>query len=295
MEKRLIPDNTIISDLLEGIRVERAFYTLFKAEDFPIRGHGLRDELIGFFFVDGDMTVTLSGQAPFAARRSDFVLISRSQGYTIAPANPAGPCAIGRVIFKLDGSRARLFFRLMPERIRIAGLSAEEMEWHLMLERLVSSHPDSFAWASSAINHRLIEAAIISIVQMSLYRDPALGYQFDQPEMARLATSIRLMHAAPENPWTVAGLAAICGLSRSLFASIFLRVTGDTPGRYLAMVRMEKARDLLRIRALSLADVAHRSGYGTDMAFIRAFKRHFGETPGKFRAGTVAPSPVETD
>lgn len=293
MEKLLIPDNTIISDLLEGIRVERAFYTLFTAADFPISGQCLRDELIGFFFVDGDMTVTLSDREPFAARRRDFVLISRGEGYTIAPVNGTEAGVIGRVTFKLDGSRARLFFRLMPERIRIPGLSADEMEWHTMLERLVSSHPESFSWASSAINHRLIEAAIIGIVQMSLYRDRSLGYQFDQPEMARLATAIRLIHAAPENPWTVTELAAVCGLSRSLFADIFVAVTGDTPGRYLAIVRMEKAQDLLRIRALSLADVAHRSGYGTDMAFIRAFKRHVGMTPGRFRAAMSPPPTVQ--
>lgn len=285
MEKLLIPDQTIISDLLEGLRVERAFYTLYEAGDLPLAGQALPDELIGFFFVDGDVTVTISGLAPFPARRSDFVLISRSHGYTITPATPGDACIIGRVIFKLDGSRARLFFRLMPECLRIPGLSAEEMEWHLMLERLVSNQPESFSWASSAINHRLVEAAIIGIVQMSLFRDRSLGYQFDRPEMARLITGIRLIHAAPENPWTVTELAAVCGLSRSLFADTFVRVTGDTPGRYLAMVRMEKARDLLRIRALSLADVAHRSGYSTDMAFIRAFKRHFGVTPGQFRAG----------
>lgn len=285
MEKLLIPDQTIISDLLEGLRVERAFYTLYEAGDLPLAGQALPDELIGFFFVDGDVTVTISGLAPFPARRSDFVLISRSHGYTITPATPGDACIIGRVIFKLDGSRARLFFRLMPECLRIPGLSAEEMEWHLMLERLVSNQPESFSWASSAINHRLVEAAIIGIVQMSLFRDRSLGYQFDRPEMARLITGIRLIHAAPENPWTVTELAAVCGLSRSLFADTFVRVTGVTPGRYLAMVRMEKAKDLLRIRALSLADVAHRSGYSTDMAFIRAFKRHFGVTPGQFRAG----------
>lgn len=286
MEKLLIPDQTIISDLLEGLRVERAVYTLFDADALPLSGQGLADELVGFFFVEGDVAVAIGDQAPFVARRSDFVLISRSQHYAITPLASNDPCTIGRVTFKLDGPRARLFFRLMPECLRIPGLSAEEMEWHLMLERLVSCQPESFSWASPAINHRLIEAAIIGIVQMSLYRDRSLGYQFDQPEMARLVTGIRLMHAAPENAWTVAELAGVCGLSRSSFADTFVRVTGETPGRYLATLRMEKARDLLRIRALSLADVAHRLGYGTDMAFIRAFKRHFGITPGQFRGGT---------
>lgn len=295
MEKPLIPNETIISDLLEGIRVERALYSQFEASEFPIRGQGKRDELIGFFFVDGDVSVKVSGQDPFRCKRNDFVLLSRGHEYAIAPVTAGEPCMIGRVIFKLDGSRARLFFRLMPECIRIPGLTADEMEWHLMLERLVSSHPDSFASASSAINHRLIEAAIIGIVQMSLYRDRSLGFQFDRPEMSRLATSIRLMHAAPENPWTVAELAAVCGLSRSLFADTFAKATGDTPGRYLATVRMEKARELLRIRALPLADVAHRSGYSTDMAFIRAFKRHFGVTPGQYRAENASSPDTKTD
>ncbi len=194
------------------------------------------------------------------------MLISRGNGYTIEPVDARESCAIGRVTLKLDGSRARLFFRLMPECAHIPGLSADEMASHLSLERLVSSHPSSFSWASSAINHRLVEAAIIGIIQMSLYRDRSLGYQFDQPEMSRILASVRAMHAAPEKHWAVVEMTAVSGLSRSLFADTFVHVTSETPGRYLATLRLEKARDLLRIRALSPIDVAHspslRPNYG---------------------------------
>jgi hypothetical protein len=51
MERLLIPDETIISDLLEGLRVERASYSLFGGDD-----------LIGFFFVKGDVNLIVDGR-----------------------------------------------------------------------------------------------------------------------------------------------------------------------------------------------------------------------------------------
>lgn len=153
-----------------------------------------------------------------------------------------------------------------------------------MLERLIANHPASFAAATSAINHRLIEAAVISIIQTSLHRDKSLGYQFDSPDLARIFPCLRAMHNAPENSWSIVALAKMAGMSKTLFAGTFKNVTGETPGRYLGTLRFERARELLRQGSLPLADIAHRIGYGSDMAFIRGFKRQFGISPGRFRS-----------
>src|SRR3546814_4769806 len=83
-------------------------------------------------------------------------------------------------------------------------------------------------------------------------------------------------------------------MSRTLFATMFVESTGETPARYLTRLRMERARDLLQRSQLSLAMVAHRMGYGTDVEFARAFKRQFGISPGRCRAGahhSMAQSP----
>lgn len=100
---------------------------------------------------------------------------------------------------------------------------------------------------------------------------------------ARLAPALAAIHAAPGEAWNVDALAAKASLSRSAFAERFQRVMGATPAAYLAEVRMQEARALLRDREISVAQIAERLGYATEAAFRRAFRRVVGATPGDVR------------
>jgi AraC-like DNA-binding protein len=55
---------------------------------------------------------------------------------------------------------------------------------------------------------------------------------------------------------------------------------------YLLLWRMLVARELMRSGndkdGLALSDIARRVGYGCPATFIRAFRRHAGQTPGRF-------------
>lgn len=99
----------------------------------------------------------------------------------------------------------------------------------------------------------------------------------------RLAAALTAMHAAPGDPWTVDTLAEKAALSRSSFADRFQRVMGASPAAYLAEVRMQEARALLRDNETSVAQIAERLGYATEAAFRRAFRRVVGTTPGDVR------------
>src|SRR3954465_5183687 len=60
---------------------------------------------------------------------------------------------------------------------------------------------------------------------------------------------------------------------------------GETTFReHLTAVRMERAAELLRIRGLTVRDVAHRVGYRQPAQFAKAFRRHHGVAPSDFRA-----------
>ena len=60
---------------------------------------------------------------------------------------------------------------------------------------------------------------------------------------------------------------------------------GDTTFReHLTAVRMERAAELLRIRGLTVRDVAHRVGYRQPAQFAKAFRRHHGLAPSEYRA-----------
>lgn len=99
----------------------------------------------------------------------------------------------------------------------------------------------------------------------------------------RLAPALAALHESPGEPWSVDALAEKAALSRSAFAERFQRVMGASPAAYLAEVRMQEARALLRDGEVSVAQIAERLGYATEAAFRRAFRRVVGATPGDVR------------
>ena len=103
-----------------------------------------------------------------------------------------------------------------------------------------------------------------------------------------VATALGAVHADPARRWTVAALAAEAGLSRAAFAQRFTAGVGQPPMRYLLDLRLQHARTLLRDRRLTVAAVASRVGYGSDVAFAAAFRRATGTTPAEYRRRAAA-------
>ena len=87
---------------------------------------------------------------------------------------------------------------------------------------------------------------------------------------------------------TVSSLARGVGLSRQAFARRFVTSLGESPLRFLARLRMERAAAHLGETDDGLASIAERVGYDSEYAFNRAFKRHFGMPPGRFRKSARA-------
>lgn len=100
----------------------------------------------------------------------------------------------------------------------------------------------------------------------------------------RLAGAIAALHRDPGRSWSLADLAAETGSSRSVFAERFHAVTGVTPLRYAAELRMRLATQWIGSEQMPIEAVAHRLGYASQAAFSRAFKRVTGHPPGLSRA-----------
>jgi AraC family transcriptional regulator, alkane utilization regulator len=95
--------------------------------------------------------------------------------------------------------------------------------------------------------------------------------------------ALALMHEEPGRAWTVSQLAREVALSRSLLAQRFATLVGESPIQYLTRWRLALAARALRAGGEAIARVAERSGYETDAAFSRAFKREFGLPPSAWR------------
>jgi len=101
--------------------------------------------------------------------------------------------------------------------------------------------------------------------------------------------ALALMHDQPAREWTVDELAAAVGLSRSSLAQRFTEFIGQPPKHYLTRWRLTVAAQRLRSESVSLARLAADSGYESEAAFNRAFKRALGDTPAAWRRGKAAP------
>ncbi|KAF1050068.1 AraC family transcriptional regulator [Xylophilus sp.] len=99
----------------------------------------------------------------------------------------------------------------------------------------------------------------------------------------KIGKVIAAIHADPQRDWTVPALAGIMGASRSRFAEAFTRTVGDTPGKYVAKVKMFRARQWITEEGMRVAVAADRLGYDSEVAFSRAFKRIVGQPPSALR------------
>jgi len=95
--------------------------------------------------------------------------------------------------------------------------------------------------------------------------------------------ALSLMHGRPAHDWTVDDLAEQVGLSRSALAQRFANLLGAPPMQYLTRWRLVLAAAALRSGDRAIARVAEESGYDSESAFNRAFKREFGMPPAAWR------------
>jgi transcriptional regulator GlxA family with amidase domain len=86
-----------------------------------------------------------------------------------------------------------------------------------------------------------------------------------------------------ENQLSLADLAGEVGVSEAHLSRAFKVSTGMAPWRWLAVRRIERAKELLADPRLSLTDVAQITGYSGQSAFGEAFRRATGVAPGQYR------------
>jgi AraC-like DNA-binding protein len=103
-------------------------------------------------------------------------------------------------------------------------------------------------------------------------RDPIVG------------KSLALLHSRVAHPWTIANLADEVGISRSTLVERFSRYLAEPPMTYLTRWRLQLAVKSLERTSRGVADIAANVGYESEAAFSRAFKREFGQPPGRYRS-----------
>ena len=157
-------------------------------------------------------------------------------------------------------------------------------------------------WLESSILHLVEEAAsgrigseaMLAKLSEALFVDTLRRYVAGLPEQQTgwlagtrdpiVGKSLGLLHSRIAHPWTIADLADEVGISRSALVERFTRYLSEPPMTYLTRWRLQLAARSLERTSRGVAEIAADIGYESEAAFNRAFKREFGQPPGRYRS-----------
>ncbi|MDR7022146.1 AraC family transcriptional regulator [Aeromonas salmonicida] len=97
----------------------------------------------------------------------------------------------------------------------------------------------------------------------------------------RLIPVLRALEQDPD--LSIEALADRACLSLYHFHRVFTAVAGETPGEMCRRLRMQRAAWQLCYTDASVTTIALGAGLASSQAFAKAFRRHYGCTPGAFR------------
>ena len=154
--------------------------------------------------------------------------------------------------------------------------------WRPMLQALVaaSRHEPDDRLCLDSIVHGL--ARQLATAQPEPPRLPLGGLS---PSARRRVTNLiqdRLDHVPDESPG-LCDLADAAGLSVHHFIKAYRQSMGIRPYAYALQCRMQRSMRLLAQPAMTVAQTASQTGFGSPAHFVFSFRRHNGITPGAFR------------
>lgn len=107
----------------------------------------------------------------------------------------------------------------------------------------------------------------------------------------KLCKIVQLMENTTENPLSCAELAFAGGLSVRQLERLFAKYLGHSPRRHYLMIRLERARWLLRQTSLPVLQVAVSCGFTSPSHFSKSYLDMFGRTPSAERQRAAASPP----
>lgn len=124
--------------------------------------------------------------------------------------------------------------------------------------------------------------ASLSLLLSEIFLETAQAAENPIPPAVRAARD-RIQQCF-DQPLAVEELIGDSGLSKAYFHRSFQRMAGVSPGGLISRLRLEKAKSLLAMTDLPIAEVGNLAGYADGAYFSRIFKRRTGMTPQQWRS-----------
>lgn len=107
----------------------------------------------------------------------------------------------------------------------------------------------------------------------------------------RVQKVILLMEEDIRKSLTLDEMAQAVNLSPSHLYHLFKSETSESPRRYLKMLRMRRAKELLETTFMSIKEIVAVTGANDGSHFVRDFKKQYGMTPTQYRRALSAEAP----
>jgi AraC-like DNA-binding protein len=217
----------------------------------------------------------------------DYGITARIKAGDLSPLRAGGGGATSRFVcgyMTCDAHLSRPILQGLPPLFKVNIRTDSSGHWlessllHLVDEAV------SGRVGSEAMLAKLSEALFVDILRRHIGSLPAA--QTGWLAAARdpvVGRSLGLMHGRVDHPWTISSLADEVGISRSAFVERFTRYLSEPPMKYLTRWRLQLAARSLERTSRGVAEIAAKVGYESEAAFNRAFKREYGQPPGRYR------------
>lgn len=228
-------------------------------------GHGTQspqvslDELIAETPLGEDLTLRIEGDGPLTRLLCGGFVLGTDLPETVSQSYPR--------VLQVDAATLAVSAWLEPALLTLAAQASEGVPGaHAMQAKIAE------VFIAEALRSWLIDADRSGVLIEGLVSDEPVAH------------ALAAIRQRFDEPWTLSTLAVHVGLSRTALTTRFKQIVGDSPMHYLTRVRLSRAAGLLATTRLSHYEIAHLSGYATEAALAKAFKRERGETPGEHRA-----------
>jgi AraC-like DNA-binding protein len=257
---------------------------------------------------DGRAIVQFENDEPVEVKAGEVLIIPHGDAHTVSNGAPTemidatlkdhltGALSVARVgadgeltrficgYFGCERHADRMFLAGLPTMLKIDIRADESGAWIDNSIRHLVSHSNANRPGHSVLLAKASEALFVEALRRYMEElPPERGGWLAAARDPIVGAALALMHRNPHQDWTLQNLAGAAGTSRSVLSERFDRFLGEPPLTYLTRWRLQLASRLLETTRRPIQQIAAETGYDSEAAFNRAFKREFGAPPARHR------------
>lgn len=293
------------SDILKAIRLKSAVY--FRSDfSAPWGMEVKKGSFAQFHLVAQGQCVLKTGKSEIVLNTGDIVVFPSGDPHWLADSNTSerieGKEVVQSIIntpncfyngaiattlvcghFEFDKSTDHPFLTSLPAVIHINNLEKKESRAMDAICDMIIDEANFSKTGSEAAVTKLAEFLFILVLRAYTKQQKDNNGFLGALNDTKISKALKLVHHQADKKITLDNLAKEAGMSRTLFATKFKKLVGQTPLTYITEWRILKAKEQLLETDETVGNISDSVGYQSEAAFNRVFKKKVGDTPAAFR------------